>query len=437
MKTTKPDDFDQELNRIMSATSPAGSNPFGDRGLRERILRRIDEGDTEAVRRGLPFARWAGFFAAAAACLLGGTLVWQAGWLGSEPDSSLKSAASAPTAGEDGIIPFAAATTDASGDPSPSALLLGLKQESYSNVSYRTLLLVSDGRGEIGVKAQRDGIVAPYGMDFWELKETAPVPAAGANGEVTVIDATPITGSAAAKTKKPAVFALSSEVKRYEEELLFVGNRFASLQIEIETAENGIESRTEQVRVSDFARLQNTGEQQKLPVAKPDSRYMTPLQVTDFVKQSVTAASELVPGWATGETGRTYDWGVIRNPGRWTARLAEPVAAANNIPGISYRWVGDNWEMPEAIVSHDRLCCNWNSITAMYPKAFDAVSSPAGDWVALLMPDRLVAHAVRGGVPERQPLFEMPLAEGERTVMAQWATGSYVEKWSKELGQSK
>ena len=118
-----------------------------------------------------------------------------------------------------------------------------------------------------------------------------------------------------------------------------------------------------------------------------------------------------------------------RSAGRW--RLFERFAVAT---GIMRGFVFDcelSDSLPVSLVGHDRLAPSWAELRRQLPAAIDAVASPSGDLVVVVADDWLRVYAPRGGrlgAPAASLALPFP-----RLVMAQWATGAEVARWTRAL----
>jgi hypothetical protein len=129
------------------------------------------------------------------------------------------------------------------------------------------------------------------------------------------------------------------------------------------------------------------------------------------------------------EKGVSADqWAIVRRPGSWV-----PAAAKTKLEGgqESYTLQPVSLTLPDAVVSHDQLCCTWADLKRVQPDATDAVSSPTKDFVAIITPSSIYFYEYRGGKLGESPLLTVNLNDNEKLVMAQWATGDYVANWVK------
>ena len=405
-------DFERQL-----AVPPLSRSGFSDR-LYRSVLARL-----EAEKAGVgPATRWRRrrsgrlrvvSVIGAAAVLLGLFMIpavwwWRTG--GSVPASV---GGGVRNGAADGVSSVVRDDAEDAAEPMPSGLLLGLRHEPTE--SYRTVWIVRDKDGRIRATAQIGAIIAPFGMEFWRIE---PVVSLSGDTRVRSFVAAPVPE----QTSKTGggTDADDGGSFAYREIPLFVGNRFASF------AALDAAGKTTAVRVSAFPLLRRTAD----PVAERASgagasgRFLTP-------DEAFALVSEPSPEWLPPSLRASYDWAIVREPGRWVGRFAE---TAGNGEGASVRrWREERLDLPEALVSHDRLCCEWPVIRSAEPDARDAFSSPAGDWLAAVTPSEVVFYAVFDGVPDTPSIGSLELRPGEVPIMAQWATGEYVAKWTEFL----
>lgn len=127
----------------------------------------------------------------------------------------------------------------------------------------------------------------------------------------------------------------------------------------------------------------------------------------------------------------SLSFGVTRDTGKWTllGRLnyADESSRGNfadfTIPAIP----------PKELVAHDNLYPSWSNIKENVPDAVDAFSSPLENFIIVLTQKHILAYSVENGMMAPTPLTEISLIEGEIPIMAQWATGNYVNSWNETV----
>lgn len=128
-----------------------------------------------------------------------------------------------------------------------------------------------------------------------------------------------------------------------------------------------------------------------------------------------------------GESG--YERFIRRAPGRWqlVLRFSRPGAAWQGMV-VECR---TDYQLPSSVVGYDALPARWEAIEEQVRGARDAVGSPAGDMLVVLAGGKLLVFAPRGG-QLGTPIAESPAPPGD-LVLAQWATGTHVSRWSAQL----
>ncbi|NLV22733.1 MAG: hypothetical protein GXY49_12270, partial [Syntrophomonadaceae bacterium] len=92
-----------------------------------------------------------------------------------------------------------------------------------------------------------------------------------------------------------------------------------------------------------------------------------------------------------------------------------------------------NFIPPANLVFYDTLYPGWQSIKDRVPNALDAVTSPNKDIAVVKTKSRLYIFSINGQQLNSSPLGEIPLQEGTTIIMAEWATGFYVDDWEKNF----
>ncbi len=88
---------------------------------------------------------------------------------------------------------------------------------------------------------------------------------------------------------------------------------------------------------------------------------------------------------------------------------------------------------PSSLVSFDILCVPWTAVKDRVPDASDAYTSPNKDVAVVLSESRLYVYALADGKLGDIPLARIKLDKGESVIMAEWATGVYVDNWEESF----
>jgi len=83
---------------------------------------------------------------------------------------------------------------------------------------------------------------------------------------------------------------------------------------------------------------------------------------------------------------------------------------------------------PKELIFFDELSVPWTVVKDRVPEAVDVFTSPNRDIALVITRTELIVFGIKNGKLE-QPLGKVGLKAGETVVMAEWATGRYVEAW--------
>lgn len=85
------------------------------------------------------------------------------------------------------------------------------------------------------------------------------------------------------------------------------------------------------------------------------------------------------------------------------------------------------------ILNYDTLLISWKDLKSKFPFIEDAYTSPTGRIAIIIFDDNLLIYEMEDRNIKGSPLFSMNLNEDEEVIMAEWASGSYVDMWSKSF----
>lgn len=125
---------------------------------------------------------------------------------------------------------------------------------------------------------------------------------------------------------------------------------------------------------------------------------------------------------------------LFRKEGKWQVSIPLFNVYQHNGNGSNGRtvekYINTDIELPTKITSYDSLCIDWNEIKQKIPQAKDAVSSPNYDMLTVLTPSKLLVFKnPKLGIDK--PSLSIDVDENESIILNQWATGEYVDKWTK------
>lgn len=264
-----------------------------------------------------------------------------------------------------------------------SGLLLGLKHDNV----YRTIW-ISQVNNEFMDIAQTEDILLPRINGFWKI---------GNDG--TSLWTAPISGRNVSNSDNDIRYIGKS---RYVS-ILFAGN--------------------------DFICVDNKTDLQVLPL---DNLQGNPLELSKiFVREKYNSSIDGLGNEARSKAEELIEtsWGLFRRGGRWVLRGREKSQNDDGFKDFDIAYAA-----PKSLTTYDDLYPSFNTIKSKIPEAIDAFSSPNKDFVVVLTDDELLVLPIIGNslgdVKQR-----IPLKKDETAVAANWATGHYVDEWSKMVKQ--
>lgn len=458
-------DFEKEL-----ASGPFPRKMFTDR-LKRQIEDTIDRRE-KTPRRWLPLLSACSFML----CLLAVAL-----WFDRSPLPERNSTAPLGDRAEPTSGSFAMLSAEENGTAAGkmnSGLLIGLRTDGpdFAASSYRTLYIAPE-KGEPVKVAEGNGVLVPYKQQFWRIEPEFAVnettneiaiqltayPAEQAQGETAAAERiygdisnvgsktgntsgdsnsndnysdSNNSNNAGGKSSRDKVVALSAGFSVIRtEKLMFAGNEYVAVaEAKAQAAEEPASSgkRVWVSRVPDLQSDYGNGNMNDRSIGSLAHRRQVALkELLSMLPDSERKAAESEWGQGGGGPVIGESWTIARRPGRWIAQAAEAVQV-NGRETVVLRDLP--YPLPEAVVSHDSLCCSWNDLTERRNDAIDALSSPDGDMVAIFTNDAIAVYPirVRGQIAE-EPSLIVPLRPNEALIMAQWATGRYVDDWKQRV----
>lgn len=145
---------------------------------------------------------------------------------------------------------------------------------------------------------------------------------------------------------------------------------------------------------------------------------------------SSLALEETVTTKRLEQRPREESFTLVRRNGHWIVK-----GRLNSInPNDSlYKDYTINIVPPTEMVNYDEFHLSWNEVKEKVPNAIDAYTSPNEDLAIIITNNNLFIYEIVNGTLGNLYLKKVSLKEGESVIMAEWATGEYVERWEKTL----
>jgi hypothetical protein len=286
-----------------------------------------------------------------------------------------------------------------------SGILIGLRTEIEGAHAYSTLFIAKDREG-LRPMLMADDLFFPRTSGFWELKFK------NFEDGMTKGDTLEIRNVASSDINLNHTVDLSETIIHY------LGNDYISIERNYNS-----EKRLQILPIDNLSSHQGLeivdlfGNEGKLPY----------LDARDEAIEKCSMDGETV---VVQESTQLEDFGIKRESGRWGLKGR-----------INYRKKGIpnyfdydlNLAIPEKVIFYDTLVLSWLKIKDRIPNADDALTSPNKDIALIKSKDRLVIYAININQLDEESLGEINLPKNTEIVMAEWATGSYVESWEKSF----
>ena len=279
-----------------------------------------------------------------------------------------------------------------------SVLMLGLRDDAKAeSPSYRTLV-IAEKAGKLETVAEGDGILMPYGQQFWRLTAVDEA-GEGSGAALKVIE---IASTTSSKRAVNAITAADSGLPTVAQALIFAGNRYLTLEEwdKSSTADKQIRTRT--VDLKAFAASQFS---------------------SDIGLNLETAA-------CISDTNPNSEWMLFRQEGRWRAAVEGSGGGIFSPGGKEFTPLPAI--LPESLTAYDSLNLTWKQVLELEPDALDAISSPQKDMLAVLTKDKVNLYAfpdTKDDLSKASKLLTINKGNLENLIMSQWATEKYAEKW--------
>ncbi|RXI40291.1 hypothetical protein DP129_03920 [Clostridium tetani] len=124
------------------------------------------------------------------------------------------------------------------------------------------------------------------------------------------------------------------------------------------------------------------------------------------------------------------NFSLARNNGYWIVkgRLND-----KDPTGYDYKDYNININPSNKMVNFNTFYLSWNLVKSKVPDAIDAYTSPNKDIALIISKDSIKVYEMKGNELGSKAIYKIPIKKDESIIMAEWATGDYLEKWNKEI----
>lgn len=301
-----------------------------------------------------------------------------------------------------------------------SGVFIALRSESSDILSspstYRTIWISSKNKKTVSTLEDK-GIFFPRKTGFWSINVNR-ISNAGITEDN--IEAHPVDGSDN-KNSKPVKALFKNSKQNLFRNILFICNDYIGTEYSMDS-------------VSD-----NTlNKLQVLPVDNLENK--KGLKISDLVgdigsgilKDSINSFLSVRSDKKQAFQDQTVDeenFRLSRRNGHWV------MAGRLNSPKNQNDYIDFDLNVfpPKKLLTYDELSLSWSDVKNNLPSATDVFTSPNGDIALVVCRNNLYIYSIENKTLSSEPLKEIPIKDSESIIMAEWATGDYVEKWTESF----
>lgn len=293
-----------------------------------------------------------------------------------------------------------------------SGVMLGLKVPQNNDFTYQTLWLAADNKNLHQVLTGNN-IFFPRSSGFWELQVHNVLNGADKEDVVSAHDVS--TKVSKIQSLNIKIIQQKAQNKIHKRIIDYVGNDYVAIENDIDGIDQmqvlPVDKITSQVRIKVSDLLQNSGfivynnaRAQARRILSNEG--ITPIDEDEFME----------------------NFGLTRKNGHW---YLQGRINYQNEGAPHYMDYNVNLIPPAKLIFYDTLCLSWQNIKDRVPDAVDAFTSPNHDIALVMTKTNLFVYGLSAEHLDSEPLAKLEMKEGESVIMAEWATGSYVDNWEK------
>lgn len=291
-------------------------------------------------------------------------------------------------------------------NPGTCGIFIGLRIPSNNDYSYQTVWIAADDK-KLRPMLSRNDIFFPRHSGFWELRVKS-----GINQGATELWAHNVAIKEALKNNVSAkTMLLNSQSVRVD----YISNDYVTI-----VRNNG---GADQLQVLPVDQLSS-------PMGIKVADLLGETGATAYRSARQEALQNLHGQGITliDEDFNEDNYGLTRRNGHWHLQGSINYQRNGTLDTLEYNI---NHIPSDNLVFFDTLYLSWQSIRDRVPNAVDAFTSPNKDIAVIKTPSKLYIFGISGEHLDSTPLGEMDLKAGTSVIMAEWATGFYVDEWEK------
>jgi len=295
------------------------------------------------------------------------------------------------------------------------------KSAELKRYTYRTLWIASENR-ELHSIVEADDLFIPRKSGFWRLEVTRVEESSWTEDILYAYSISTDSPVKAVKEVQKNGF-WSDRSGGIHKTVLYAGNDYVSLEITGLGKLNNDRSKwsINRLRVLPIDNLSNSEGIKISDIAGENGKLAMESAVTDLMDSSNVKGLRDID-----ERYKEQSIALFRKAGHWFFKGRINFKQNDEVSFTDYNI---NLIPPTELVAYDVLHLSWTHIKDRVPQALDAYTSPNSDVAVILTWNEILVYGMAGGELSVAPLNKVRLKDGDTVVMAEWATGDYVERW--------
>ncbi len=306
-----------------------------------------------------------------------------------------------------------------------SGILLGLRSNDSDEYSYRTLWIGFKNK-RIDSLLEAKGIIYPRRSGFWKMETITAID--GERKEDFLYTFNISKDTLHESRKLEALYSdWGGRTGSIQNRIDYIGNDYVS----IETMGNGgyeYNDRSWQENILQILPVDSLASKKNIKIT--DLSGDESLSAIELGIQKTMEKLNINKSNLANEHKLLDSFGLERKMGHWFFK-----GRINYILDNEFHYADYNINIlpPSKLVIYDELSISWTHIKNKVPEAIDAFTSPLRDVVLVLTKSEIIIYGIERGEIGSSPLRRIDLMDNEAVIMAEWATGDYVDNWNQTL----
>lgn len=309
-----------------------------------------------------------------------------------------------------------------------SGILLGLRSDNSDEYSYRTLWIGFKDR-VISSVIETEGIIFPRRSGFWKMEFFTSEADEKTEDHLYAFN---ISKENPQESRKAPFLDFSDwdgRTGKIQKRIDYIGNDYVSIEV---IGRGGYEysNKSWQENILQILPIDSLPSNKNIKItdlSRDESLGVIELGIQKTMQKLNIKEENLINKYKLLDS-----FGLTRKMGHWFFKGRINYLIDDEFHYADY---SINIIPPSKLVIYDDLKISWTYIKDKVPEAIDAFTSPLEDIAVVVTKNEIIIYEIVSGEMENTPLKKINLKDNEAVIMAEWATGDYVDNWSKALSE--